>query len=230
MRMASKSSIGVWVAAGLLVAGAMAWAGGPGLPEVAADTDGKVTGAAILASVGEYISPTEFHARMGDPARPDEEKCALYLAHKSFLDMISHSGGPLRGTLETGHSVVTVRLKCPGMDAPFTFDIPTIFSVATAAHSDTAEGQSFDTQMVSIEGRATDVPGFDSITLVGGSENGYDSPGHTSLIATAKEGVYTVDSTFKIGYRIEYTGSRSGPLAGTSDSVEGAVTMKAYGK
>jgi hypothetical protein len=251
----SKSLIGLGAAVGLLAA-AGAWAQ-PNLPVVQADRQGLVVARAICAAVKNYtavstsvssppaasakardkglppeppLSPDQYHAALKDPLRPLIDKCRLVLKHKRLACATSDLGGPLGWKLENATSEVEARLLCNGLDAPFSFDFPNVnFTVAVAPHSDEAEGQSFDTQMYSIEGVATNVPGFASIRLVGGSNNGYPSPGHTTLIPTGTEGVYVVDSTFTIGYRIEYVGAEGGPLEGGSGTIEGTATMKAYG-
>jgi hypothetical protein len=243
----SKSSIGVWVTAGMLVAAGGAW-GQPRLPVVHADAKAEVSTTAILKAVINYssvavtssptsaakaaksLTPDEYHAHMNDPRVPWVEKCKLILQHKSFTGIKIVYGGRLDGTLESAKSVLSARLYCNDVATPFSFDIPTDFTVAAAAHSDTAAGQSFDTNMDSISGTASDVPGFASISLIGGTSNGFNSPGHISLIPTDSDGTYVVDSTFTIGYRISYVGSEDGPLAGGSGTLEGVAVMKAYGR
>lgn len=246
----SKRLIGICLAAGVLMTAGGAWAQ-PNLPVVRADAKGQVTAKALCASVNNYsaVSTTTssasavrqkaaatdpvaaYHAAIHDPKTPLVVKCNLVIQHKRLNCASTDIGGPLGGMLEHATSEMEARLICKGLVSPITFTLSNVnFTVATAPHSDQAAGQSFDTQMYAIEATATDVPGFASIHLIGGSGNGFPSPGHTTLVPTADEGVYVVDSTFTIGYRIDYVGAEGGPLEGGSGTLEGNATMKAFGR
>jgi len=223
--MRNGNMLRIAVVAGLLTAGG-AWAAT--LPVVKPNAKGKVTSRMAAQAANNYSPATReqlYHARIRDPKVSWLEKCQLAMEHNRLQLLSTDVGGPLRGTLESGTSFLTARLYCPN-SAVLTADIPTAFTVATAPHSDDPEGQSFDTNMYSISGSATDVPGFSSISLVGGTSNGYDSPGHFALISDGKGG-YVIQSTFTIGYRIDYVGAPGGPLDGGSGSIEGSIVMQA---
>jgi hypothetical protein len=187
----------------------------------------------IIDSVDHY-APTRagreraYHAKVTNPNIPWADKVTLAMEHNRLHLLSSDAGGILGGDRETGRSMLSVRMTAN--DRVYaSFEMPASFEVHTAPHPSEVGEMSFDTEMYSIEGEATKVEGFDSIRLVGGTGNGYKSPGHTSLIP-AGDDVYAVDSTFNISYRIEYVGAKGGPLEGLSGTIESSILMKAVGK
>ena len=196
-----------------------------------------ITEAAASTNVGntiideiDYYEPGDsenyYHSKITDPSVPWSEKCQLAIRHGRLELLSTESGGNLGGTIENGRSILRARLFCPELVA--VFDIPADFVVHSAPHPEEVQPMSFETQMNSIRGVARDVGPFAYFSLVGGDANGFPSPGRTSLIR-AEDG-YAVDSTFNIGYRIEWVGAPDGPLAGGRGVSESSILMKAVGK
>jgi hypothetical protein len=201
--------------------------GKPGTTEKAAASN---VGRTIIIDIDYYESADyerEYHAKIANPNASFEELCDLAIRHQRLDLLSSDLGGTLGGTREVGRSTLHVRVLCP--QAVTEFEIPANFEVHTAPHPDQVQEMSFDTDMYSIEGQGADVGPFASFRLVGGTSNGYKSPGHTSLIP-ASDGDLAVDSTFNIGYRIEFEGAKDGPLAGAAGTIESSILMKAVGK
>ena len=218
--------LGVLVAAGALRAGDTH----SSLPVIrSGQQTQQAVAAAIFSSIEEYVAAVgaDFHAKIADPNVPTQEKCRLAIVHRDFALLSSNPGGSLGGTQEHAKSILRVQLLCPEPVA--VVDVPTTFVVDTAPHPEELKAMSFDTDMNSIEGTATDSTVFSSFRLVGGTSAGYPSPGHTSLIP-ADDGSFAVDSTFNIGYRIEFVGARGGPLEGAEGTMESSILMKAVGK
>ena len=75
--------------------------------------------------------------------------------------------------------------------------------------------QSFDTEMVSMQGELFGDPDFDIISVSAGSAFGLPSPGHTTLTRLGPPGSdFQVDSFFDIEYRIEWQGAPGSVLEG----------------
>jgi hypothetical protein len=238
--MRSRRNVILGVALGSLVVAGALWAEGARLPIIRSGhkaPKGQKAAAAssslsrtIIGTI-DYYDPSDpqraYHAKVTDPSVPWQEKCQLAIRHGRLALLSTDVGGNLGGTREHGSSVLHVRVLCP--DEVAAFDVPTDFVVDTAPHPEELGPMSFDTDMYSIEGKATDTPLFESFHLVGGTANGSKSPGHTTLIPT-KDGSYAVDSTFDIGYHIDFVGAKGGPLEGASGSADSSVLMKAVGK
>jgi hypothetical protein len=232
MRNHRKAVFGAALA--LVVSGTL-WAGSarPSLPLIksaqvkAATSNVSQT---IIDNIDEYQSGSaedRYHAKIQDPNVSWQEKCQLAIAHRRLELLSSDLGGNLGGTREVGRSILRVRLFCPEPVA--VFDIPANFEVHTAPHPEELREMSFDTHMHSIEGQGTNVGPFAAFRLVGGTANGYESPGRTSLIPEG-DGNFAIDSTFNIGYRIDYVGAPGGPLDGASGTYQSTILMKAVGK
>lgn len=233
------------VMGGLLIAGA-AWAGAvrsSSLPVIkpgktvegtqkAATTSGSVSplSRTIITNIDHYQSATQenyYHGKVTDPNVSWQEKCQLAIEHGRLALLRTDIGGGLGGTRELGTSTLHVMMFCPDQVADL--EIPASFTVDTAPHPEELGPMSFDTDMYAIEGSATNVGIFASIHLVGGTSNGTKSPGHTSLIA-ADDGSYAVNSTFNIGYHLEFEGAKGGPLDGASGTIDSSILMTAVGK
>lgn len=195
----------------------------------AAATNVSAVSQAIVDEIDWYQNAVQasYHSKVTDPSVPWHEKCRLAIAHGRLNLLRTDIGGSLGGTREVGTSILRVHLLCPEEIA--VLDIPADFEVHTAPHPEEIVEMSFDTQMHSIEGVITDTELFSSFHLVGGTAHGYESNGHTTLLKD-EAGNLAVDSTFNIGYRVEFTGAEGGPLEGASGSTEGSILMKAYGK
>lgn len=105
--------------------------------------------------------------------------------------------------------------------------------VAVEVHSSPQQEGSTEqhlaTEMVSIQGSVTDHPDFEQLTIVGGTANGFPSPGEIHATYDEERQVWVVDSHFDVGYSMSFVGAPGGPLAGRSGSGEGTVRMTAFG-
>ncbi len=183
----------------------------------------------IINNIDHYQSSSSaaYHAIIDNPNATFSQKCQAAIDHRRLSVFRSDLGGSLGGTREYGNSVLHFTLLCPEPVA--TFDIPATFTVDTAPHPTELGPMSFDTDMYAIEGSATNVGVFSSVHLVGGTSNGAKSPGHTSLIP-ADDGSYAINSTFNVGYHLEYVGAKGGPLDGVAGSIDSNILMTAVGK
>lgn len=84
--------------------------------------------------------------------------------------------------------------------------------------------QSFDTEMLGLQGQIVGDPDFDLLRITAGSGFGMPSPGHTTL-TQLPGGNWAVDSFFDITYRIDFVGRPGGPLSGHSGSTTGTIRM-----
>jgi hypothetical protein len=85
--------------------------------------------------------------------------------------------------------------------------------------------QSFDTDMLQLQGQITGDPDFDLFRITAGTSFGLPSPGHTTLTQAAG-GSWAVDSFFDITYRIDFVGAPGGQLAGRSGSTTGTIRFQ----
>ncbi len=228
--MKSKNVVLGAVLATLVVSGSVWAASNRPLPVIEAQAAAASSSVSqtIIDNIDHYDSSgaqATYHAKINDPNIPWSEKCQLAIRHGRLSLLSTDIGGTLGGTVENGRSFLRVRLLCPEPVA--VFDIPADFVVHAAPHPEEVQPMSFETQMHSIKGEATNVGPFAYISLVGGNANGFESPGRTSLIRV--ENGYAVDSTFNIGYHIEWVGSPDGPLAGAKGSTDSSILMKAIG-
>jgi hypothetical protein len=237
MRSLRKAVLGISLAA--LVATGALWAKGAHTSLPLIKTGQKVPGQkaaatsvsqTIITNIDHYESVDQqqyYHGRVTDPSVSWQEKCQLAIRHNRLALLSSDIGGSLGGTREHGSSTLEIHLLCPQEIA--VVSVPADFVVDTAPHPDEVQPMSFDTDMYSIEGTATNAGIFASFHLVGGTGNGYKSPGHTSLIP-ASDGSLAIDSTFNIGYHLEFVGAKGGPLDGASGSLDSSILMKAVDK
>ncbi len=90
--------------------------------------------------------------------------------------------------------------------------------------------QSFDTEMLSLEGTLAQPPGgdpdFDLLRITAGTALGLPSPGHTTL-TQLPGGNWAVDSFFDIEYRIDFVGRAGRRFGGMSGSTTGTIRMSA---
>ncbi|HYG64978.1 MAG TPA: hypothetical protein VEL74_20515 [Thermoanaerobaculia bacterium] len=221
----------VFVAASaMLLAGAVAFAGvqtDKQLARVKKDRNGNVSFKQVAGYTG-YETDNEYHAKIKELTDPQ----AIYeLKMKHHQLNIEHelNGGVLHGSIERGGSLITIDIVGTGTAAGFhhSLTFPAKFEVHSEPHDPSVEIDTFRTNMYRIEGAAGGDSLFSSLRLVGGTANGFASPGQMTLID--KGDSVLVDSFFNIGYRIEFTGADGGPLAGVQDSFEGTVTMRAHG-
>lgn len=105
------------------------------------------------------------------------------------------------------------------------FDVNQMHS---APRNPAAPLQTFDTQVFRMFGQITGDPDFDLMRVVGGTDFGLPSPGHTTLLRQGPPGSnWAVDSFFDITYRIDFVGAPGGSLAGMSGSTTATIRMQA---
>ena len=216
-------------AASLFLAGALAVSAADvqerHLARVKKQPDGTVPLKQVAGYTG-YDSDKEYHAKIKNLTDP-LAIAALKAKHFQLVVGPELNGGILNGTIEIGDSVVQFDVTGGGTLEGFhhVFTMPAKFEVHSAPHKPGADIDTFETNMYRIEGSGSDDV-FASLRLVGGTGNGYPSPGQMTLISKGDEVV--VDSFFNVGFRLEFTGAKGGPFEGVSDAVEGNVTMRSY--
>jgi hypothetical protein len=216
--------------------------GAAGNPCVVTDNG---SGTVTLPPAGcEYLSPDEVHMIVdGLPAGTTIELAPI---HKDFIcheggtqtvcsfaappGFCEQPGGTMAGHQDCANSQVEFAMNGTGALAGFNraASIPLSFEVHTAPRTPGDAVQSFDTQMFRMFGQITGDPDFDLLRVVGGTDFGLPSPGHTTL-TRLPGGDFAVDSFFDITYRIDFVGAPGGPLAGMSGSTTATIRMQTGG-
>lgn len=203
-------------------------------------------GTVVLPPAGcEYLSPTEVHAIIA--GLPPGTTIELAPIHKDFMcrepgsvsppgactvtmppGTCEQAGGTLAGTIDCSPTTAEFELTGTGDLATFhrIISVPLNMEVHTAPRAAGAPIQSFDTQMMMLDGQLPPGdPDFDLLRIRGGQFFGMPSPGHTTL-TLRPSGNYEVDSFFDITYEIEFIGAPGSPLAGASGSTTGTIRME----
>lgn len=190
------------------------------------------TGTVTLPPAGcEYLSPDQVH--MIIDGLPPGTTIILKPIHQDFicrkLGACGTPGGPLGGEVEDFTSKAVFQLSGTGALAGWSRTV-TVSNVAVKVASGPrtlgASVQTIKTDMQAIQGSLSGDPDFAFFEIVGGTANGYSSPGQTVLTKTSA-GTFRVDSKFKVGYRIRFEGAAGGRLAGYGGTTEGTVNMSA---
>ena len=211
----------------------------PPNPCVVADNG---SGTVTLPPAGcEYLSPDEVHAIID--GLPPGTTIDLDPIHRDF---ICHEGVPASCTLaippgqcEGPGGVLGGNGDCFGSSGQFqltgtgalegynrAISLPLDTEIHTGPRTPGAPVQSFDTQMMGLQGQITGDPDFDLLRITAGQDFGMPSPGHTTLTRRARPGAPgNVDSFFDITYRIDFVGRPGGPLGGMSGSTTGTIRM-----
>lgn len=180
---------------------------------------------ASLPPNDNYVSPADVHLAIknGD----------LTLAygdarHARFFNVVVLPGGILGGEIERFDSTLEIRFTGAGPLEGWTrtVSIPAKTETHIAPRDPKAPFQSFETVMYRIEGGIQGDPDFESLSIVAGTGNGLDSPGHTTFIQQ-RDGSWVYDSKFNIKYVASFKGAKGGKLDGVSDTFEGVITMQA---
>lgn len=190
------------------------------------------TGTVTLPPAGcAYLSPDQVHLIID--GLPLGTTIILAPIHENFIcrqggGPCGTAGGPLGGAVETFTSTGTFQLSGTGALAGWTrtVSVPLNVETATAPRMLGATVQSFKTDMRRIQGSILNDSDFDLFEVVGGTDNGYPSPGQTTLTKQSN-GTYWVDSKFKVSYRIRFIGAAGGKLAGLQGTTPGTVNMSA---
>jgi hypothetical protein len=228
MRMQNLVKGGVLVALGLAFAAGSVYATVP--PECNVPDNGS--GTVSLPPAGcSYLSADQVHEIIG--GLPPGTTIVLAPIHKDFICETTGScgvpGGPLGGETETFTSTAVFQLTGTGALAGWhrLLTVPLNVQIATAPRTPGAPVQSFQTDMLVIQGSiGSGDPDFASFQLVGGTNNGFPSPGSTTLTRQS-DGTFNVDSTFKVGYSIRFVGASGGRLRGYGGTSQGSVNMQA---
>jgi hypothetical protein len=213
MRKLFKTSV-LALAAALLALPAMAAA--PQMPNVAS---------AQLPPNTDYVSPADIHAEINNGgvqwARGDAR-------HKNFFNTTVRPGGILGGDIERFDSILEFTFTGVGPLEGWsrTVAIPAKVETHTGPRDPKAPFQSFETVMYRVEGEIKGDKDFETLSIVAGSANGLDSPGHTTFYQQ-KDGSWLVDSHFNIKFVGTFKGAQGSKLDGLSDTFEGVITMVA---
>ncbi len=217
-------------ASALFLAGALAAAGADNgkdrkLAKIKKQPDGTVS-LKQVANYNAYRDNDDYHAAINSTTDP-VEIARLKAEHGQLNVLQDFEGGILNGRVEIGDSVVTFDVTGAGPLQGFhhVFTMPASFEVHSAPNRPGTEIDTFETNMYRLEGQGSDGV-FESIRLVGGTANGYPSPGQMTFISQGDS--VLVDSFFNIGFRMELKGAPGGPFEGIEKTVEGKVTMKSH--
>lgn len=181
----------------------------------------------------QYLSPDDVHEIIN--GLPAGTEIILAPIHTDFLckrqGQCGTPGGTLGGEIENFGSTAVFQLTGTGALAGWNrlVSIPLSTETHTGKRQNGAAVQSFPTDMVRIQGAIFNDPDFQSLEIVGGTANGFPSPGQTTL-TLQPNGTYLVDSSFKVGFAIRFVGTPGGRLGGLGGTTQGSVTMKAYKK
>jgi hypothetical protein len=190
------------------------------------------TGTVTLPPAGcEYLSPSQVHLIIN--GLPAGTTIILQPIHKNFIcrqtGTCNTPGGTLGGETETFGSTAVFQVSGTGSLAGWsrTLSVPLNTVVDSAPRTLGAPVQTFNTDMRRIQGGITGDPDFSSFQIVGGSANGFSSPGSTTLTRQSN-GTFNVSSAFSVGYSVSFVGASTGRLKGLSGTTKGTVEMKAY--
>lgn len=134
-------------------------------------------------------------------------------------------GGSLGGDIS--NSWGTMQMPMLGTGALLGYNrnipLPVSFEIHSAPRgAPFSSPQSFDSDMFRLFGQVVGDPDFDLLRIVGGTDFGLPSPGHTTLTDVGG-GMWNVQSFFDITWRIDFVGAPGGPLGGMSGSTTGTT-------
>ncbi len=179
---------------------------------------------------GEYVSPDEVH--MIIEGLPPDTTIELDPSHWSFFcetTPCSVMGGGLDGGTEMFTSTLEIELRGTGDLTGFQRTLrleDVMVQTDTGPRTPGDPVQSFDTEMVSLQGALKGDSDFELLQILAGSANELESPGHTTLTDQG-DGTFIVDSFFDIDYRIDFVGAEGGQLDGMSGSTTGEIRVTA---
>jgi len=145
----------------------------------------------------------------------------------AFASVLESPGGSLSGTTSQWFARLELRMQGTGGLAAFSRTLTIVPIQGATDQGPRAPGtspQSFDTEMLQLQGQITGDPDFDLLRITAGTGFGMPSPGHTTLIMRPG-GTWAVDSFFDITYRIDFVGRPGGALGGMSGSTTATIRM-----
>jgi hypothetical protein len=148
-----------------------------------------------------------------------------FFCDQGNMELCNSAGGSLGGETHDFGSQLELRVigsgAAEGLDETVLVPVDCVVETGPRAGGPT---QIFANSMVSLQGSASGVGSFVSISIEAGSAFGLPSPGQTTLVRDGGPGCdFVVESYFDINYRIDYVGA--GLLAGFSGTGEGQVRM-----
>lgn len=219
-----------WKMAAAMAVGLALMAGAANAQDPCKEPDNG-TGTVSLPPEGcEYLTGDQVHEIIA--GLPAGTTIKLAPIHERFicekLGQCGSPGGTLGGDREIFQSTATFQLVGTGTLNGWTrtISVPLSTETHTGPRTPGAPVQSFPTDMYRIQGLVTGDPDFATLEIVGGTGNGFPSPGFTTL-TRQPDGSFLVDSKFNVGYRIRFVGSSTGKLRGLSGTTVGKATMKA---
>jgi hypothetical protein len=193
------------------------------------------TGTVTLPPAGcQYLSPSQVH--MIIDGLPAGTTIILKPIHRDFICRQSTGttgcitpGGSLGGETETFGSVAVFQVSGTGALSGFNrvISVPLNTVVDSAPRALGAPVQTFQTDMRRIQGGISGDPDFNVLQIVGGTANGFPSPGSTTLTRQSN-GTFNVSSSFNVGYSIYFEGAPGSKLEGLSGKTDGTVKMEAF--
>lgn len=178
-----------------------------------------------------YASPNDVH--MIIDGLPPGTTIELDASHQEFGQIMTMPGGNLGGEIEQFQSVIILNMQGTGDLNGFSRTV-VLGGVPVETHIGPRNlgdpVQSFDTEIVSMQGQLFGDPDFDLLTIRAGSNFGLPSPGQTTLTRLGPPGSdWAVDSFFDIEYEIDFQGAPGSILEGLSGTTQGQLTMQAGG-
>ncbi|MDX1387920.1 MAG: hypothetical protein R3344_01940, partial [Acidobacteriota bacterium] len=170
-----------------------------------------------------YLSPDEFHEIVD--GLPPGTTIRIDPIHAQFFNVVT-TPLPDGGEQENFDSFLTLEMtgQGPGLDTFIrTINMQVACEVVTGPRG-TGSTQTFDTEMVSLQGQLFGDPDFAFLQIEGGGAFGLPSPGQTTL-TNLPSGDWNVDSFFDISYRITFQGAPGSVLDGLSGTTTATVRM-----
>lgn len=198
-----------------------------------------VGGTVSLPPTGcKYLTASQVHEIIA--GLPTGTKIILSPIHSEFIcrkpgqQNCIQQGGTLGGEIEVFDSTIILQMTGVSNDpaSPLngwtrTISLPLAVETHTGPRTAGAAVQSFPTDMYRIQGSLVGDSDFERLEIVGGTANGFPSPGHTTL-TFLDDGTAAVDSYFDVTFQITFAGAPGGILEGAEGTTTGTVRMKAY--